>query len=294
MIKVVVSGALGRVGRIIVRRVLDQKDMKLVGVIERPLHPMEGVDVGEALSIGKVGINVTGSDKLYNLLCRVKPFIIVDFSTPEATLELVKKGAKMGVNFVIGTTGHSSAQMNEIKDTVRKHHVSAVISPNMTVTGNLLFKLAGYAARTLGEDYDIDIVECFNRHLGKIPLPTHTSLHIAEKIAEVLGKRPNEIAIYGEEKGIHEVLDERRRGQIWFHCIRAGSGAFYGEIQCIFSGPWESLTIISRFDDAEAFAGPVMKAIRFIHERGKPGEVYDMMDVLELKNNGNSEYTFKP
>jgi 4-hydroxy-tetrahydrodipicolinate reductase len=244
---------------------------------------MEGVNVGEALGIGNVGINVTSSDKLDDLIRRVKPFVIVDFSTPKATVEVVKRGAKYGVNFVIGTTGHSPLQMNEIKGIVRNHSVSAVISANMTVTGNLLFKLAGSAAKTLGEDYDIDIVEWLDRHLEKIPLPTHTALTIGENIAEALGKDLHKIAVFGREKDLHKVLEERPRGQICFHSIRAGSGAFFGEFQVIFAGPWKKIIIISRFDSMEAVAGGTMKAIRFIYEKSKPGEVYDMKDVLGLR-----------
>jgi len=283
MIRIAVSGACGRTGSLIVKNLGPQEDMKLVTAIMAPTSPKVGLDIGEALGIGKMEIKITDAGALEKILGEERPDILVDYTEPEASVSIVKATAKLGIKFVIGTTGHSSDQMAEIKNTITANRTSAVISSNMTMIFNLLFKLAGISAQILGEDYDVELVDLTERQVGEIPTPTGTAMALAEAIAVTFGKNTDDITVYGRPRGLEKIQDERPRGQICIHAIRAGSGVGYHEVDVILAGPSQRLVLAGRTDGPTGIAEGTFKAVRFLSRNQEPGRIYNMLDVLGLR-----------
>jgi len=254
-IKVGVSGALGKMGSSIIRAITAQEDMQLVCAVEAPNSTSKGKDAGEVLGIGKLGVAIATSDELDAVLKKSKPDVLVDFTVASAAVETVKKAAENRVNLVVGTTGFTERQMNEIKSAIEKNKISAVISPNMAAGVNVLFKVAQEVAKTLGRECDIEIIEA--HHKFKKDAPSGTALKLGELIAQV-GKN------LGREK---------------FHSIRAGD--IVGEHTVIFAGDGERLELTHRAHSRQAFVSGAIKAIRFVH--GKKERVYSTWDVLGIK-----------
>jgi len=283
MIKVAVSGALGRTGSLIVKSLVSQEDMKLVVGIVRPKHAKVGVDVGEAIGIGRLGVDVMGMDRLDDALAKEKPGILVDYTNPEASVSIVKTAAKRKVNLIIGTTGHSPEQLAEILTTLTTHKVSAVMSPNMSITGNLLFKLAEMSAKTLGRDFDVEIMDIKDRHIGKAPTPTGTAMTVAMTVAKAFGTDMNEITVYGRPKGLEKTQKDRPKGQICMHAIRGGSGGDYHEVQVMYAGESQRIVLVGRTDGGSPIVEGTIRAIRFLHRSHERGKIFNMLDVLGLK-----------
>ncbi len=275
MIKVAVCGACGRMGRRIIRTVTKQKDMKIAAAIDAPKTPSAGQDAGEIAGIGKLGVQVVGAEKLAETLKQTKPDVLVDFTIAEAAVENVKAAAEAGVAAVVGTTGFSNEQKKEMRGTVKKAKTPAVVTPNLSVGVNVLFKLAGEAGRLL-KDYDVELVE--THHRRKLDAPSGTALRVAQIVAEASGRGFEKVARFGRPRG---KLGERPPEEIGIHAVRAGDIA--GEHVLIFAGPSERLELVHRAQSRQAFVNGAIKAIRHVVTKGKPGEVQDMGDVLGLK-----------
>ena len=140
MIGVAVTGASGRMGSKIIKTILEQDDMKVVAAIEAPETPLEGKDIGEVIGVGKMDVPVNGAEKLAEVLKEKKPDVLVDFTIANAAVNTIKTSAKCGVNVVVGTTGISDEQMDEIRESINANKIKAVISPNMAVGVNVFFK----------------------------------------------------------------------------------------------------------------------------------------------------------
>lgn len=258
MIRVAVCGAAGRMGRLIVRQVASQKDMKLVAAVDVPEHPMIGKDAGLVAGVQKLGVSIVESSKLGEVLKKTKPHVLVDFTVAEASVENVKIASKAKVAVVVGTTGFTEAQRKKLEAAIKRGRIRAVISPNFSVGVNVFFKLAREAAAILGRDYEPIITEV--HHLYKKDAPSGTALKAAEEVAKELGIGPGEIKI----KSIRE-------------------GEVVGDHTLVFSNPFEELEITHRAKSREVFAAGTMKAIRYVVKRGKPGVIRDMQDVLGLR-----------
>ncbi|MGQ9787871.1 MAG: 4-hydroxy-tetrahydrodipicolinate reductase [Candidatus Hadarchaeaceae archaeon] len=258
MIRVVVCGAAGRMGRSIIRQVVRQKDMKLVAAVDVPEHPMVGKDAGLISGVQKLGINVVESTKLSKVLSKTKPRVLVDFTVAEASVENVKTAAGAKVAVVVGTTGFTEEQRKTLEKVIKLGRIRAVISPNFSVGVNVFFKLVQEAAIILGGDYEPSITEV--HHIYKKDAPSGTALKAAEVVAEALGVDPGEIKI----KSLRE-------------------GEVVGDHTLVFSGPFEDLEITHRAKSREVFAAGAIKAIRYVVKKGKPGVIRDMRDVLGLR-----------
>ncbi|MGC8817314.1 MAG: 4-hydroxy-tetrahydrodipicolinate reductase [Candidatus Hadarchaeum sp.] len=258
MIRVAVCGAAGRMGRLIVRQLAGQKDMKLVAAIDVPEHPMIGKDAGLIAGVQKLGVNVVESSKLSEVLRKTKPHVLVDFTTAEASVQNVKTAARMGVSVVVGTTGFTEEQRRTLEAAIKRGRIRAVISPNFSVGVNVFFKLAREAAKVLGRDYEPSVVEV--HHVYKKDAPSGTALRAAEIVAEEFGIEPEEIKI----KSIRE-------------------GEVVGDHTLAFANSFEVLEITHRAKSREVFAVGTMKAIRYVIKKGKPGIIKDMQDVLGLR-----------
>ncbi len=262
MIKVVVCGALGRMGRRIVELARSEKDIEVVGAVEAQEHPGIGLVVDE-------GIKVTDSIEKVIKTCDV----LIDFTQPESAVANVDACYKAKKAAVVGTTGFSGEQRETLGLFAKE--IPCVIAPNMSLGVNLLFSLVVEAARVLA-DYDIEIIE--THHNEKKDAPSGTALEIARKICDAYGWDIDDVAKYGR-KGM---IGVRKQKEIGIHSIR--SGDVIGEHQVIFAGNNERLELVHRAHSRDAFARGALVAAKWIVGR-KPGW-YDMSDVLGLKKRG--------
>ncbi len=273
-LRVCVAGALGRMGSLIARRVYSEKDMELVCAVERDDNEHIGRDLGELIGLGSIGVRVDKSSNLDNVIEEKKPDVLIDFTSPNATPKIAKTCAEKGVNIVIGTTGISQEKLKEIENLVVEKNISAVISPNMSLGMNVLFKLIKIATEVLKDkDYDIEIIEAHHRF--KKDSPSGTALKIGEIISNTLGKPLKEVERY-RSRGMFE----RKKGEIGFSVIRAGD--IVGEHTVMFATLGERLEIRHVAHSREAFVNGVIAAVRFLRNAEK-GKVYNMFDVLGLR-----------
>lgn len=267
MIKVIVAGAAGRMGSRLVALIKDSTALTLAGAIEGKGHHALGEDAGETAGCGRAGIPIT--DDLPALLERGE--VVIDFSTPEATLNHLRAVAQQRRAMVIGTTGLSAPELEELKSMTR--HVPCVFSPNMSVGVNLIYKVIGEMAKTLGDEYDIEVIEA--HHRLKKDAPSGTALKIAEVLARAVNRDLNQVGVYAR-KGL---IGERKKQEIGIQTIRAGD--IVGDHTVLFGGMGERIEVTHRASSRDTFARGALRAARWV-VRQQPG-LYDMMDVLNLK-----------
>jgi|Deesub1362A_J573_1020465.scaffolds.fasta_scaffold00005_234 4-hydroxy-tetrahydrodipicolinate reductase len=275
MIKVAITGALGRMGSSIIKTVLSQEDMELVAAIEAPGNPKKGEDIGEILGIGRMNVKLSTAEQLKETLRSSIPDVLVDFTIADAAVETAKISAREGINLVIGTTGFSKEQLNEIEDAVRKNSVSAVISPNMATGVNVFFKIAQQMSKILGDSFDVEIIEAHHKH--KKDAPSGTAIRVGELIAEATGRNLEEVGVFGRGRGI---IGERGK-EIAFHSLRGGD--IVGDHTVLFAGAGERLELTHRAHSRQAFVNGAIKAIRFVYENKGQGKVFSTWDVLGIK-----------
>ncbi|MCS7279114.1 MAG: 4-hydroxy-tetrahydrodipicolinate reductase [Thermodesulfobacteriaceae bacterium] len=266
-IKAIVAGAAGRMGRTIINLIFQNKDIDLVGAFEHPEHPSVGKDVGEVVGLPKTGIIIE------NALEKVieKGEVIIDFTFHKASLEHARINAKYKKAMVIGTTGFKKEELAEIYELAQKHF-PLVQAYNMSLGVNLLYKLVEITAKTLGEDYDIEIVEA--HHRMKKDAPSGTALKLAEVIAKTLGRSEKEFKFCREG-----IIGERTSKEIGIQTVRGGD--IVGEHTVLFAGMGERVELIHRASSRETFARGAIRAALWVV--GKNPGVYDMQDVLGLK-----------
>lgn len=266
-IRAVVTGAAGKMGGRMIALIREAPDFTLVGATERPGHPALGRDAGELAGVGTTGVTV--AEGIAALLPGAD--VAIDFTAPEASLPHVRAAATAGKAIVVGTTGLTKDHLAEI----RRHaeRVPCVVSPNMSVGVNVLYRLLAEAARLLGEDYDIELVEA--HHHFKKDAPSGTALKMAQVLAEALGRDLEKVGIYGR-KGM---AGERPRQEIGIHTVRAGD--IVGEHTVVFGGMGERIELTHRAHSRDNFGRGALRAARFA-VRAAPG-LYDMGDVLGLK-----------
>ncbi len=266
MIRIAIAGAAGRMGRNLVDAVTrSEADVGITVATVLPDDPCLGVDVG-LLAIGSsLGI-VTTSD----LAAQQDDFdVLIDFTAPKATLAHLQLCREHGKALVIGTTGFDDEQKAQIQAVTE---IPVVFAPNMSVGVNLCLDLLAQAARVLGDEVDIEIIEA--HHRMKRDAPSGTALKMGEVIAAELGRDLREVAVYGRE-GIEP---ERDRSTIGFATVRAGD--IVGEHTVIFASMGERIEISHRASSRMTFATGAVRAAAWVHGKG-PG-VYSMQDVLSL------------
>ncbi|NJL15875.1 MAG: 4-hydroxy-tetrahydrodipicolinate reductase [Nitrospira sp.] len=267
MIKVIVAGAAGRMGCRLVSLIKDSTGLMLAGALEGPGHPSLGNDAGDMAGSGRAGVSIT--DNLPALMERGE--VMIDFSAPEATLAHMREVVHHRRALVIGTTGFSPVQLEELKSLAQQ--VPCVFSPNMSIGINLIYKVIGEMARTLGEDYDIEVIEA--HHRLKKDAPSGTALKIAEVLAHSVNRDLSQVGVFAR-KGI---IGERVKGEIGVQTIRAGD--IVGDHTILFGGMGERIEVTHRASSRDTFAQGALRAAQWI-VRQPPG-LYDMMDVLSLR-----------
>jgi len=266
MINVIVCGGCGKMGSTLARLVHQNEDMKLVGIIESPSHPKKGKDWGIAVGLGETGIII--KDNLEEIIRNTDQ--VIEFTNPQVSIQHLEIVSKYKKAIIVGTTGFSPEEIGKIKNLARD--IPFLLSPNMSLGVNLLFKLATEVATALGDDYDIEIMEAHHRF--KKDAPSGTAKKLAQEIARAKNINLNEVVIYGREG----MIGERKRGEIGIHSIR--SGDITGEHTVMFTALGERLELTHKAHSRDTFAYGTIQAIKFLE--GKAAGFYEMKDVLNI------------
>jgi len=225
-----------------------------------------GDDIGEVAGIGKIGVPVSDAKDLEKVLKETKTEVLIDFTIAKATAVNAPIAAAAGVNLVIGTTGLSAEQKTAITDAVIRNKVSAVISSNYSIGVGIFFKLCREAAKNLGPDYDVEIIEA--HHNQKKDAPSGTAMTAAEIISKELGGKE---FVYGRE-------GQCPRGkEIGIHAVRGGD--IVGDHTVMFIGNSERIELRHQAHSREVFVSGAVLAAKWVPGQ-KKGVVYDMNDVL--------------
>ena len=267
MIRTIVSGANGKMGRRICALMEQDSDLELVGAIESKNSSEIGSDIGVVCGIGKKDIEI--KHELDGITDDGE--VVIEFSNPEATLNHIRIAAEKEKAMVIGTTGLTDEQIEDIrKMSVR---IPIVLAPNMSLGVNILFKLVEDVAKLLGEDYDIEIVEMHHRF--KKDAPSGTALKLAEHAAKGIGEELSEVAVYGREG----LIGERKKKEIGVMSLRGGD--VVGDHTVVFAGLGERLELTHKATSRDTFALGALRAAKWVIDK-LPG-FYNMQDVLGVK-----------
>ncbi len=267
MIRITVCGINGRIGRQIVQTVTDNPELILVGGLVKPGQMHISNDGRFADWCSRSGVVVTES---LSQLLEISD-VIIDFSTPEASIANLKKCSRYGKAMVIGSTGFTHDDATLIREFAR--NIPLVHSPNMSVGVNVILKMIKEVAEILGDDFDVEILEA--HHRMKKDCPSGTALHLGEVVAEALGRNLDRGSSYIRE-AINTVRDEK---EIGMKAIRGGD--IIGDHTVYFIGKGERIEITHRAQNREMFSQGAVKAAKWLVDR-KPG-LYGMKDVLGLK-----------
>lgn len=266
MLRVAITGAVGRMGKTLIESVQASSQMILTVAVDRPDSSLIGADVGEVVGLDKIGIQVVGD--LNQVLDSFD--VLIDFTHPTVTLKNIETCCNANKAMVIGTTGFSSAERAQLEAACK--NIPIVFAANFSVGVNLCFKLVETAARVLGNDVDIEIIEA--HHRDKVDAPSGTALRMGEVVADTLGRDLAKVAVYGREGQ----TGARTRETIGFATIRAGD--IVGEHTVLFAADGERIEITHKASSRMTFAKGAIRSARWVVD--KPAGMYDMQDVLGL------------
>jgi 4-hydroxy-tetrahydrodipicolinate reductase len=264
--RLVVVGAAGRMGRMLVRAIEDEPGCRLAGAIERPGSLALGEDAGLLAGVGRLSVPIT--DNIVAALTNADG--VLDFTTPEATRGVADVVSRAGLVHVVGTTGLSDADLQHLRAAAGRARI--VQSGNMSLGVNLLAGLVRKVAQTLGPDFDIEILEM--HHRMKVDAPSGTALLLGEAAAEgrAVALAERSVRVRDGHTG------PRPEGDIGFAALRGGT--VVGEHSVIFAGAGERLELSHRAEDRAIFARGAVKAALWAREQ--PPGFYNMADVLGL------------
>ena len=263
---IVVTGASGRMGQMLIRLILDNPDVRLAGALERAGHDWIGRDIGQAMGGAPVGVTV--SDDAVATIAQAQA--VIDFTAPDATVAFAELTAQARAVHVIGTTGMEPRHLDKLAAAAR--HAPIVRAGNMSLGVNLLVGLTRKVAAALGTDWDIEVVEAHHRH--KVDAPSGTALMLGQAAAEGRGATLEDLRTPAREG----ITGARETGSIGFSAIRGGD--VVGEHDVIFAADGERIVLRHLATDRAIFARGAIRAAIWGQDKG-PGE-YDMNDVLGL------------
>lgn len=268
MIRIAITGAAGRMGRALIEACNGTEGVVCSAALEHESSSLLGADAGEVAGLGKLGVAI-GCD----VAAVAADFdVLIDFTRPEATMHYLDVCHSQGKAMVIGTTGLSDAQRERLQSA--SDDMGIVFAPNMSVGVNLCLKLLDMAARVLGDEVDVEIIEAHHRH--KVDAPSGTALRMGEVVADALGRDLKTCAVYGREGH----TGERDRKTIGFETIRAGD--IVGDHTVLFAATGERVEITHKASSRMTFANGAVRAAGWIMGQGKG--LYDMQDVLDLRD----------
>jgi 4-hydroxy-tetrahydrodipicolinate reductase len=265
---IVVTGASGRMGQMLIDVINKSDRATLVGAIERAGHDWVGRDVGVAMGGAALGVVVT--DDAQAAISKAQ--VVIDFTAPKATLAFAELAAKVGAVHVIGTTGMTAEEIAQLEPAAQQAII--VRAGNMSLGVNLLTLLTKKVAAALDEDFDIEVIEAHHHH--KVDAPSGTALMLGEAAAEGRGVALSDAM----DSGRHGITGARKRGDIGFSAIRGGD--IVGEHDVMFAASGERIVLRHMATDRAVFARGALKAALWGLGQ-KPGE-YDMLDVLGLND----------
>jgi 4-hydroxy-tetrahydrodipicolinate reductase len=263
-LKIGVTGASGRMGRIIITEIMRSNTLVLSGATVGENDPNIGMDVGEICGLKRVGKILK-----HNPVDMFESAdVIIDFTTPAASLEHCLLANRYKKPLVIGTTGFNDKQ----KEMLHQHgqNIPIVGSPNMSLGVNLLLAVTEYVAGLLDDEFDIEITEMHHRH--KVDSPSGTALALGRAAAK--GRK-----VTLEDKAVYDRAGKREQGQIGFAVARGGD--VVGDHTVMFCADGERLEITHKASSRQIFARGAVKAAEWLH--GKPAGLYSMKDVLNLR-----------
>ena len=259
-----IIGAAGRMGRRIGTLAYQDEGFIVTCAIEHADHPAQGVDFGELIGLGKLVLPISSA-------WSQRPDVLIDFTTPEATMAALSTARKDGIAIVIGTTGLSAEQLDTLAEAAK--NIPILHAANMSLGVNLLFELVQEVAAALGEDYDIEITE--THHRFKKDAPSGTAMELARQICKATGKDITKCLTHGRS-GPEAT---RQPGDIGMHARRQGD--VIGEHTVAFSTLGETIELSHKAHSRDIFARGALKAAAWLAGK-KPG-LYNMLDVLNLK-----------
>jgi 4-hydroxy-tetrahydrodipicolinate reductase len=258
-----VNGACGRMGKRIVQLAVDDSDLQIAAAVDSASHPEQRTDIGEAAGVGKLGVQVTPA-----LPINVHLDVMIDFSLPEGTMNVLQTCVARKIPLVVATTGHSESQKRDIEGAA--HHTAILMAPNMSLVVNVLFKLVHEAAVALKDKgFDVEIIE--RHHRFKKDSPSGTALHFAKIVQEALGQMK---IVHGREG----LVGERTPREIGMHAVRSGDNV--GEHTILFSTLGETMELVHKGHTRDAYVRGALQAAKFLAT--KSAGRYTMDDVLGL------------
>lgn len=264
--KVVIAGVSGRMGRALLEGVLADPVLTLHGALDRNDSAQIGKDAGERLGRATQVLVTSDLDQVLQ-----GADVLIDFTRPEASLHYLAACQSAQVRHVIGTTGFTAAQKQVIAKAAQD--IGIVFAPNMSVGVTLLMSLVEQAAATLGDAYDIEVLEMHHRH--KVDAPSGTALGLGEAAARGMGKTLEACAVYSREG----ITGEREAGTIGFATLRGGD--VVGDHTVMFAGTGERVELTHKASSRSTFALGALRAAQFL--MGQQNGLFDMKDVLHLR-----------
>jgi 4-hydroxy-tetrahydrodipicolinate reductase len=260
---IAVNGACGRMGQRIVALAKEDPQLAVSAALDAPKHPHQGRDAGELAGVGPIGVMVMSGLPLdFRIDC------VVDFSTPEGTMNVLPLCVSRKIPIVIATTGHSAEQRREIESAA--HETAVLYSPNFSLAVNVLFKLVREAAAALkGKGFDVEIIE--RHHRFKTDSPSGTAMQFAKIVQEAM-------SLSAVRHGREGVIGERPANEIGVHAVRSGDNT--GEHTIIFGALGETLELVHKSTSRDSYARGALAAAKFLASR--PAGRYTMNDVLGL------------
>ena len=266
VMRIAVTGSAGRMGKTLIQMLSSAEDLTLGAAFERPESPALGVDAGLHAGVGALGVTVSA-----DVAAALDDFdLLIDFSVPDATLALLPLLTGAAKKLVIGTTGFDAG--GEAAISAAADRIPILKAPNMSMGVNVVFRLIEIAARALGDEVDVEVIEA--HHRDKIDAPSGTAMRMGEILAETLGRNLRTDAVYGRQG----VTGPRDRKTIGFATIRGGD--IVGEHTVLYAGAGERIEITHRAQSRVNFAQGALRAARFLE--GKAPGLYDMQDVLGI------------
>ncbi len=266
-IRIGVVGCGGRMGRLLVAEAQTAEGCRVVAGSEAPGSPLIGDDLGALAGVGALGVKVAGDPASVFDAADV----VLDFTVPAASLIHARLAAERGRALVLGTTGLDEGQAEEIRAAAKRAPI--VWAANFSLGVNLLASLVEQAARALGEEFDIEVLEMHHRH--KVDAPSGTALALGQAAA-----RGRTIDLSAKSQRVRDGhTGPRRSGDIGFATLRGGDVA--GEHAVIFATAGERIELTHRAGSRQIFVRGAIRAARWI--AAKPPGLYDMTDVLGLK-----------
>lgn len=267
MVRIAVTGAIGRMGKMLIEAVEQASDATLGAAIVLPDSSLIGADAGEVTGLGKNGVKIVGQ-----LSDVINDFdVLIDFTAPQATLDNAALCAEHGKGLVVGTTGFTPEE--EARLLAYGDKLALCKAANFSTGVNVCLNLLEKAAEILGDDYDVEIYEAHHRH--KVDAPSGTALAMGESVAKGLNRNLREVAIYGREGQ----TGARERETIGFATVRGGD--VVGDHTVMFLGDGERVEITHKASSRMSFARGAVRAAAWL--AGQGAGRYEMRDVLGLK-----------